>query len=103
MVSRMDRLWSSSTSFAPEPPLFVSRYSLYPLSGTAARKKLTALAIMGCPALVTGAVSESTLNASNSTGWPEEMVDLGHPNTVKTAPSDLKQFLLGRQVRGEGR
>ena len=45
---------------APGPPLLVSRYSLYPVPGTAARKKLTGLWIMGCPALVTGAVSEST-------------------------------------------
>ena len=55
---------------APEPPLFVSRYSLYPVPGTAARKKLTGLAIMGCPALVTGAVSESTWKASDSRVGP---------------------------------
>jgi hypothetical protein len=43
---------------APGPPLLVSRYSLYPVPGTAARKKLTELAIVGGLALVTGAVSD---------------------------------------------
>jgi hypothetical protein len=38
---------------------------LYPVPGTAARKKLTGLAIMGWPALMTGAVSESTRKLLN--------------------------------------
>ena len=56
---------------APGPPLLVSRYSLYPVPGTAARKKLTGLSIMGWPALVTGAVSESTRKAFASMPAPE--------------------------------
>jgi hypothetical protein len=38
--------------------------------GTAARKKLTGLEIIGWPALVTGAVSEGTLKVLKLTGEP---------------------------------
>src|SRR5689334_14099682 len=77
-------------SVAPDPPLLVSWTTRYPVPGTAARKKLTGLATIGIPALVTGAVSEGTPKVVKLTLAPEYTRGFCTPNTVKLVPTLVK-------------
>src|SRR2546423_15141494 len=70
-----------SVSVAPDPPLLLSRNSRYPVPGTAARKKLNGLEIIGWSALTTGAVSDGTANGLRFTAVAAEDVGFGSPKT----------------------